>query len=202
MMLKVGLTGGIGSGKTTVAKIFELLGVPVYYADDASKKLYHTNHELIQQIKSAFGEAIYTDNLLNRKALAEIVFKHPEKLALLNSLVHPLTLKDASLWMKKQSAPYIIKEAALLFEAGSAEGLDFIIGITAPQHLRLKRVMERDGISRSDVLNRMEKQIDDAIKMRLCDVVIYNDEQQLLIPQIIRLHKQLLEKAGSVLTIQ
>jgi dephospho-CoA kinase len=104
--------------------------------------------------------------------------------------------------MKKQSAPYIIKEAALLFEAGSAEGLDFIIGITAPQHLRLKRVMERDGISRSDVLNRMEKQIDDAIKMRLCDVVIYNDEQQLLIPQIIRLHEQLLEKAESVLTIQ
>ena len=202
MVLKVGLTGGIGSGKTTVAKIFQLLGVPVYYADEASKKLYHSNHELIQQIKAAFGEAIYTDNLLNRKVLAEIVFKHPEKLTLLNSLVHPLTLKDASLWMEKQSAPYIIKEAALLFEAGSAEGLDFIIGITAPQHLRIKRVMERDGISRSDVLNRMERQIDDTIKMRLCDIVIYNNEQQLLIPQIIRLHEQLLENARSVLTIQ
>jgi len=199
MIFKVGLTGGIGSGKTTVAKVFELLGVPVYYADEASKRLYHTEPKLMKEMKTLFGEQIYTNNILNRKLLAEIVFQQPEKLTLLNDLVHPLTLKDASIWMQNQVAPYVIKEAALLFEAGSAEGLHYIIGVTAPQHLRLKRVMDRDGISREDVLRRMDRQIDDAIKMRLCDVVVHNNEQGLLIPQIISLHQQLLEKAKQLL---
>ncbi|HZH01269.1 MAG TPA: dephospho-CoA kinase [Flavisolibacter sp.] len=199
MIFKVGLTGGIGSGKTTVAKVFELLGVPVYYADEASKRLYHTEPKLMKEMKTLFGEQIYTNNILNRKLLAEIVFQQPEKLTLLNDLVHPLTLKDASIWMQNQVAPYVIKEAALLFEAGSAEGLHYIIGVTAPQHLRLKRVMDRDGISREDVLRRMDRQIDDAIKMRLCDVVVHNNEQELLIPQIISLHQQLLEKAKQLL---
>ena len=199
MIFKVGLTGGIGSGKTTVAKVFELLGVPVYYADEASKRLYHTEPKLMKEMKTLFGEQIYTNNILNRKLLAEIVFQQPEKLTLLNDLVHPLTLKDASIWMQNQVAPYVIKEAALLFEAGSAEGLHYIIGVTAPQHLRLKRVMDRDDISREDVLRRMDRQIDDAIKMRLCDVVVHNNEQELLIPQIISLHQQLLEKAKQLL---
>jgi dephospho-CoA kinase len=199
MIFKVGLTGGIGSGKTTVAKVFELLGVPVYYADEASKRLYHTEPKLMKEMKTLFGEQIYTNNILNRKLLAEIVFQQPEKLTLLNDLVHPLTLKDASIWMQNQVAPYVIKEAALLFEAGSAEGLHYIIGVTAPQHLRLKRVMDRDGISREDVLRRMDRQIDDAIKMRLCDVVVHNNEQELLFPQIISLHQQLLEKAKQLL---
>src|SRR5678815_274313 len=141
-MLKVGLTGGIGSGKTTVAKIFELLGVPVYYADEASKRLYHTNEELRTSLKKHFGEDIYTDDQLNRSKLAAIVFNDPAKLELLNSLVHPLTIKDAEEWMRQQKVPYIIKEAALLFEAGSAGGLNYIVGVSTPQHLRIKRVMD------------------------------------------------------------
>src|SRR5918997_801531 len=117
-MLKIGLTGGIGSGKTTIAKVFELLNVPVYYADAVSKKLYHTNKELMASMKEHFGEDIYTNDQLNRQKLAAIVFNDAQKLQLLNSIVHPLTIKDAEQWMAQQTAPYIIKEAALLFESG------------------------------------------------------------------------------------
>ncbi len=192
MVLKIGLTGGIGSGKTTVAKIFELLNVPVYYADAASKSLYETDKELMQNIKQHFGEAIYTGNKLNRSMMAAIVFNDAQKLALLNSLVHPPTIRHAEAWMQQQTAPYIIKEAALLFESGSAAGLDYIIGIHTPTHIRLKRVMDRDGVSREEVQNRMARQIDESIKMKLCDFVIENNEQQLVIPQVLKLHEQLL----------
>ena len=189
-MLKVGLTGGIGSGKTTVAKIFELLNVPVYYADEASKRLYHTDRDLITNIKKHFGEDVYTNEQLNRSRLAAIVFNDPGKLELLNELVHPPTIRDAEEWMKKQTAPYIIKEAALIFESGSAKGLDYIIGVQAPSHYRIKRVMDRDGVSKEDVINRANRQIDENIKMRLCDFVIVNNEQELVIPQVLELHSK------------
>ncbi len=189
-MLKIGLTGGIGSGKTTVAKIFELLNVPVYYADEASKRLYHTDKELIANIKSHFGEDMYSNEQLNRSKLAAIVFNNPSKLELLNQLVHPPTIRDAEEWMKKQTAPYVIKEAALLFESGSSAGLDYIIGVRAPLHHRIKRVMERDGISREDVIARTKRQIDEEIKMLLCDFVINNNEQELVIPQVLDLHSK------------
>jgi dephospho-CoA kinase len=191
-MLKIGLTGGIGSGKTTIAKVFELLNVPVYYADAVSKKLYHTNKGLIASMKEHFGEDIYTNNILNRQKLAAIVFNDSQKLQLLNNLVHPLTIKDAEQWMAQQTAPYIIKEAALLFESGSAAGLDYIIGVSTSKHLRIKRVMERDQVTREKVLARMNKQIDEETKMRLCDFVVKNDEQELVIPQVLQLHERLL----------
>jgi dephospho-CoA kinase len=191
--LKIGLTGGIGSGKTTVAKIFELLGVPVYYADDASKRLYATNKDLMTDLKKHFGEDIYTDEQLNRSKLAAIVFNDAAKLDLLNSLVHPLTIKDAEEWMQQQTTPYIIKEAALLFEAGSASVLDYIIGVSSPQPLRIKRVMERDGVGREEVLSRMQRQMDEESKMLLCDFVIKNDEQEMVIPQVLALHERFLE---------
>jgi dephospho-CoA kinase len=191
--LKIGLTGGIGSGKTTVAKIFELLGVPVYYADDASKRLYATNKDLMEDLKKHFGEDIYIDEQLNRSKLAAIVFNNAAKLDLLNSLVHPLTIKDAEEWMQQQTTPYIIKEAALLFEAGSASVLDYIIGVSSPQPLRIKRVMERDGVGREEVLSRMQRQIDEESKMLLCDFIIKNDEQEMVIPQVLALHERFLE---------
>jgi dephospho-CoA kinase len=194
MVYKVGLTGGIGSGKTTVAKIFELLGVPVYYADEASKRLYHTDHQLMSDIKKHFGEEVYTENRLNRSHLAAIVFNDPGKLQLLNDLVHPPTIRDAAGWMGQQTAPYVIKEAALLFESGSVSGLDVVIGVQAPQHLRLKRAMDRDGSSREEILSRMKRQIDEDLKMRLCDYVIRNNEQELVIPQVLEIHRQLLAR--------
>jgi dephospho-CoA kinase len=194
-MLKIGLTGGIGSGKSTVAKIFELLQVPVYYADEASKRLYHTDKGLMANLKKHFGEDVYTNDQLNRSRLAEMVFNDPQKLELLNSLVHPPTLRDAEEWMLSQTAPYIIKEAALLFESGSVAGLDHVIGVKAPQRIRIKRVMDRDGVTREQVLSRMDKQLDEEIKMRLCDFIIDNSEQQLVIPQVLALHQRFLQEA-------
>lgn len=198
-MLKVGITGGIGSGKSTVSKIFELLNVPVYYADEASKRLYTSDKNLMANIKKNFGEEVYTNDQLNRSRLAAMVFNDPEKLALLNSIVHPPTIKDAADWMQQQTAPYIIKEAALIFESGSSAGLDLVIGVYAPKHIRIQRVMERDSISRDDVLNRMNRQIDEELKMKLCDFVIQNNELMLVLPQVLELHENLLQKAAALL---
>ena len=193
-MLKIGLTGGIGSGKSTVAKVFELLNIPVYYADTASKVLYHSDKELMGKIKKHFGEDVYTNDVLNKATLASRVFDQPGELEYLNSLVHPLTIKDANEWMNLQKAPYVIKEAALIFESGSASELDYIIGVRAPLHIRLKRVMDRDDVTREEVLSRMNRQISETIKMKLCDFIIENDEQTLVIPQVLKLHQLLLQK--------
>jgi dephospho-CoA kinase len=190
--LKIGLTGGIGSGKSTAAKIFELLGIPVYYADDAAKKLMNEDEVLKAAIQKQFGEAAYKNGKLNREFLAATVFNNESQLALLNRLVHPATIAHAEKWMQQQTAPYAIKEAALIFESGSGEHLDYIIGVYAPAALRIQRTMNRNSISREAVLQRMSKQIDERIKMRLCDFVLVNDEQQLLIPQVLQLHEKLL----------
>jgi dephospho-CoA kinase len=191
-MLKIGITGGIGSGKSTVAQLFKVLGIPVYSADDAAKRLMNEDEGLVKQVKLLFGETAYTNGQLNRKYIADIVFKNPAQLAQLNAIVHPVTLRDADEWMHKQTAPYSIKEAAVLFESGAHEHLDYVIGVSAPAPLRMQRAMHRDNISREEVIARMNKQIDEIIKMRLCDFIIYNDEQQLVIPQVLALHKKLL----------
>ena len=188
-MLKIGLTGGIGSGKSTVAKIFETLGIPVYYADAEAKRLMNSNETLKVSIRQYFGEAAYKNDELDRKYLADIVFNTPEKLELLNALIHPVTINDAEEWMQKQVAPYSIKEAALLFESGAAENLDFIIGVYAPQALRIRRVMKRDGLPEEEILKRINRQINEEMKMKLCDFVVTNNEQELLVPQVLKLHQ-------------
>jgi dephospho-CoA kinase len=195
-MLKIGLTGGIGSGKSTIAKVLEVLGVPVYYADEAAKELMHTNELLKQQLILHFGkETYFEDGQLNRKHLSSIVFNNKEKLELLNSLVHPATIADAKEWFSKQQSPYVVKEAALLFESGTAEGLDYIIGVTAPAALRIKRVMDRDGVTADEVKRRMTSQVDETLKMKLCDFVVHNNEQELLLPQILALHNELIKRS-------
>ncbi|WP_217605185.1 dephospho-CoA kinase [Chitinophaga sp. GbtcB8] len=192
-MLKIGITGGIGSGKSTVAKIFELLGIPVYYADTAAKDIMNRDPELKAQVQQHFGADVYDSNgQLDRKRLGNIVFNDQEKLQLLNSLVHPATIRDSEQWSLRQKSPYVLKEAALLFESESFHYLDKIIGVSAPQPLRILRVMQRDKVSRNEVFARMHKQMDETIKMRLCDYVIYNDEQQMVIPQVLKLHEELL----------
>lgn len=198
-MLKIGLTGGIGSGKSIVSKIFETLGIPVFDADTAAKMVMEEDETLKQQLKAAFGEAVYENNKLNRKYLAGIVFTDKDELNKLNALVHPAAIEMGLQWAAKQQSPYIVKEAALMFEAGSAFNLDYVIGVSAPRHLRILRTMQRDHISREEVMDRMNKQIDEEIKMKLCDFVVLNDEQELLLPQVLSLHKKFLEMAKHTL---
>lgn len=189
-MLKIGLTGGIGSGKSTVAKVFETLGIPVYYADDAAKRLMNTDENLKKNIKKYFGEESYINNNLNRSYIASLVFIDKIKLDLLNSLVHPATIADAETWISEQTTPYVIREAALLFESGANIGLDYIIGVSAPLTLRIQRVIQRDGLTIEEVNLRIAKQMDEVEKMKKCDFIISNDEKQLVIPQVLELDKK------------
>lgn len=192
-MLQIGITGGIGSGKTTVCKIFATLGIPIYYADAEAKRLMVEDEELIRQVKIIFGQAAYfEDGSLNRKHVAQIAFNTPAKLALLNAAVHPAVARDGIRWnAEQQGVPYTLKEAALLFESGSNEGLDKVICVTAPLELRIKRVLERDQTSREAVLARADKQLPEEVKIERSDFVIVNDGAQLLIPQVYRIHQQL-----------
>ena len=190
-MIKVGLTGGIGSGKSTVAKVFEIMGISVYYADAEAKRLMNENEELKTRIRQNFGEESYINGRLNRKYLAGVVFNDPIKLETLNTLVHPVTINDANTWLQKQKTLYAIKEAALIFETGIQEYLDYVIGVYAPSPLRIQRVMQRDDTSREEIVSRMSKQMDEESKMRLCNFVITNDELQLIIPQVLAIHKKL-----------
>lgn len=194
-MLKIGITGGIGSGKTTVAKIFESLGVPVYYADDAGKRLMQENIALREAIQTAFGAETYNtpDGSLNRAYLAKVVFSDIIKLRTLEALVHPVVAADTEKWVLSQRAntAYVLKEAALMFESGAYLQLDKIIVVYAPEQVRIGRVMARDKSSEGDVRARMAKQWPDEEKLKRGDFVIYNDGQQLIIPQILSLHTQL-----------
>ena len=192
-MLSIGLTGGIGSGKSTVAAIFEVLGISVYYADKAAKRLMDEDENVKVAIENNFGKEAYTDNTLNRKYISGIVFNNPDKLVVLNSIVHPATIKDADEWIQKQNSPYIIKEAALLFESGANQKLDYVIGIKAPLELRILRVAKRDNVSREEIVSRMNNQMDEEAKLALCDFIIINDEEQLVIPQVLQLHESLLQ---------
>jgi dephospho-CoA kinase len=196
-MFKVGITGNIGSGKTTVCKIFEVLGIPVFYADDAAKDVMVTDAELIAGIKQAFGdEAYFDDNTLNRKHIAGIVFNDKEQLAKLNSLVHPAVFRAFDQWVLHQkNAPYVLKEAAILFESGSYKKCDRAIMVTAPLNLRIKRVTTRDGITADEVKSRNDRQFTEEKKLALADDVIINDDTQLVIPQVLKLHELYLSLA-------
>jgi len=193
-MLKIGITGGIGSGKTTVSKVFEVLEIPVFYADDIAKSVMQTDELLVRSIKETFGSKAYnSDQKLNRKYLADIVFNDEQKLAILNQLVHPAVFRAFDVWLAVQrKVPYILKEAALLFESGSYKLCDKNILVTAPEELKIKRVMQRDNISAGEVKARMNKQFTEEQGRKLADFIIVNDEHQLLIPQVLQLHERFL----------
>lgn len=193
MVLKVGLTGGIGSGKSTVAQIFEVLGIPVYYADAEAKRLMNEDEQLKEEIINIFGADAYMNNALNRKYISSIVFTDPLKLDQLNAIVHPATKRDAENWMQSQTTPYAIHEAALIFEANVNERLDYVIGVSSPEELRIQRAMQRDNVTHEEIMKRMKQQLDEKIKMSKCDFVLINDEQHLLIPQVLALHQKLVD---------
>lgn len=194
MMLKVGVTGGIGSGKTTVCKVFELLGIPVFYADDVAKSIMHTDPVLKTAILNNFGENSYTkEGKLNRSYISSLVFNNKPELEKLNSLVHPAVFRAFDNWLLEHAdAPYVIKEAALLYESESYKMCDKSILVIAPTETKISRVKVRDGISDEDVKLRMNRQFSDEMKIKFADHILNNDEKQLLIPQIIQLHQQFL----------
>ena len=194
-MLKVGLTGGIGSGKTTVAKIFQMLGIPVFDADSNAKQLMNTNALIKKELIAAFDKNIFNDDELDRKKLAAIVFNDEQKLKLLNSIVHPATIKASEEWVKQQQSKYVIKEAALLFESGSNKELDLVIGVIAPKEIRIERVIARDSTSKKEVELRISKQQEEEITKSLCDYLIINDDEHLVIPQVLALHEILLNNS-------
>jgi dephospho-CoA kinase len=199
-MLRVGLTGGIGSGKSMVAGIFGVLGIPVSSADESARSILNDDEDLKRQIIAHFGSGAYSGGLLNRSWMAGQVFSDKDKLGLLNSLVHPATIRAGERWMEEQSgkAPYAIREAALIFESRSAQMLDYVIGVYAPAALRIQRTMDRDHISREEVMKRMNSQISEDIKMKLSDFVIANDGQRAVLPQVLELHERLLALSISV----
>jgi dephospho-CoA kinase len=197
--LQVGITGGIGSGKSTVAAIFASLGIPVYDADSRAKSVMTTDAMLVGQIKKEFGDLTYDSHGgLNRKYLSAQVFGFPERLEKLNGLVHPRVTEDYKHWLALQvEKPYVLKEAALLFETGSASQLDKIIVVTAPQLLRVKRVMMRDHRSETEIMSIMQRQWAGAQSIEQADYVIENDEVSPLIPQVLKLHREFLTARGS-----
>lgn len=194
-MLKIGITGGIGSGKTTVCRLFELLGVSVYYADVRAKILMQTDVELIEEIKKVFGGEVYSGQTLNRSLLGSIVFSNSERLQQLNALVHPAVFRDFDRWSYEQRGLYVLKEAAILFESGSSKDCAYTILVKSPVDLRTSRVMLRDSISKEDVIKRMDKQMSDEEKEKLASFVILNDETELVIPQVLALHDRITDLA-------
>lgn len=196
-MVKVGITGGICSGKTTVCTIFETLGIPVYYADDRAKALMVSNKDIVRQIIATFGKASYfTDGSLNRKYISDIVFQDKNLLQQLNSIVHPIVFLDTEQWYHTHShRPYTLYETAIMYESGSYKKMDKVITVFSPLETRVARTMQRDNCSREEVLVRINKQLPEEEKIQKADFVIYNDHSQPLIAQVLTIHQQLISLA-------
>ncbi len=194
-MLKIGVTGGIGSGKSTVCKIFETLGVPVYFADIEAKKLYDSNADLKKKMIEHFGSAVYPEGCFDKIKMKEIVFQDPQKLQLLNSLVHPFVGLHFHEWLQEQHAKYVIKEAALFIESGSYKEMDELVLVTSSLDTRIDRIKKRDGLEREEILQRINLQTTDEFKMTYCNFHIQNSEEDLLIPQVIQLHEIFLNRS-------
>jgi len=190
-MLKVGITGGIGSGKSVVCQVFTALGIPVFNADDTARFLMESDAALMQSIRNLIGDDVYNQGKLDRAKVSAIVFKEPEKLQQLNALVHPATISYSQRWFEKQQAPYVIKEAAIFFESGSYKDMDVMVEVFAPQELRIRRAMKRSDLTRAKVLAIIAQQMDENEKMKRCDHVIINDDVTAVLPQVLKLHQHL-----------
>ncbi|MDR2911245.1 MAG: dephospho-CoA kinase [Bacteroidales bacterium] len=194
MPIKVGITGGIGSGKSTVCKVFKLLGIPVFEADIAAKQLQNVNQKIKKGLISLFGEDIYTyEGIVDRKKLAAIIFNDDLMLSKVNELIHPVVHEEFEKWLKKQNSIYIVHEAAILFESGFYKKMDFNIMVSASEEQRIERIIRRNGISREIIVQRIKKQWNEEKKQKLADFVIHNDNKNLIVPDIIKIDKNLKE---------
>lgn len=195
-MMVVGITGGIGSGKSTACQIFRVLGIPIYDADSRAKWLMEHDPQLQASIKNLLSEQAFDpDGRLNNAYIAELVFKNPALLAKLNALVHPAVAVDTSKWLGAQNSPYVLKEAALLFESGASRNMDAVIVVHADEQIRIERVMLRNKITEEQVKDRIKRQMPETEKLRLADYIILNDGSQSLIRQVLSLHQTLLDRS-------
>ncbi|MBE7179159.1 MAG: dephospho-CoA kinase [Mucilaginibacter polytrichastri] len=195
-MIRVGITGGIGSGKTIISKVFVVLGIPVFYADAAAKKVMTEDPELVKAMKAEFGEKAYiADGQLDRGYIASQVFDDKERLEKLNSIVHPATFRAMDAWTAEQkNVPYVLKEAALLYESGSYKDCDFTILVIANEAVKIARIKDRDGLNEEQIRTRMARQMTDEEKRPLADFIIHNSGNDLVVPQVLNIHEQILAK--------
>jgi len=190
--MKLGITGGIGSGKTSVCRVFNILGIPVFSADPEARVIMDSNESIIQGINSIVGKDLYLNGSLDRMELANLIFNDNKLLEKINSLVHPIVFENFRKWEIKQSAPYVIMEAAILYESGASKLVDKILTVVAPIEERVDRVMRRNGITREQVMERIRNQADDTYRIKLSDYVINNSENDMIIPSILKIHEEIL----------
>jgi len=194
-MFQVGITGGIGSGKSLVCNVLEKLGVSVYYADREAGRLMNNDPELINGIRDLLGLKAYKNGTLDRVYVAEKIFSNRELLSDMNNMVHPAVRKDYTCWVEsRMESPYVVEEAAILFESGAGDFLDWTVLVYAPEDIRIRRVMQRDRVDEESVRRRMAHQMDEEKKRELADEVIMNDEKQLILPRIIEMHRTILKR--------
>lgn len=191
----VGLTGGIGSGKTTVAQIFAALGVPIFVADEVSKHLIDTNKRVQRALQNLLGDDLVKEGKIDRPLMAKLIFNDDELLKKANAIIHPAVAEAFKQWQEKQDYPYVLREAAILFESGSHRDCAAVIVVSAEEKLRIKRVQQRSGESVEQIKARMSKQWPQKKKEELADYLIFNDEKEMLIPQVIRIHEDLIRRA-------
>ena len=192
-LLKLGVTGGIGSGKTSVCRVFSVLGIPVFTADIEAKDIMDNDREIIQNLNSIAGKDLYPEGRLDREELAKLIFNDQDLLHKVNSLVHPLIFGNFIQWVEKQNAPYVIMEAAILFESGGSEYVDKVVTVIAPVEERIERVVRGNKLTREQVLARIRNQMDDDLKIKQSDFVINNSENDMIIPAILQIHDVLLK---------
>jgi dephospho-CoA kinase len=190
--MKLGITGGIGSGKTSVCKVFSCLGIPVFSADYEASNIMNSDDRIIRRINSIAGKDLYSAGSLNRSELASLIFNNTILLKKVNSLVHPIVFEKFIRWESEQRAPYVVMEAAILFESGASKLVDKIVTVVAPEAERVERVICRNKLTRDQVLDRIRNQMDDDSLMKLSDYIIYNSERDLIIPAILKIHEEIL----------
>jgi dephospho-CoA kinase len=196
--IKLGITGGIGSGKTSVCKVFNVLGIPFFSADPKAREIMENDDSIIRRINSVAGRNLYAEGNLDRMALANIIFNDNSLLEKVNSIVHPIVFDHFMKWELEQEAPYVIFEAAILFESGASKLVDKIATVEAPVEERVERVIRRSNLSREQVMERMRNQIDDDSRIKMSDYVIYNSENDMIIPAILKIHEDLLKFINTV----
>jgi dephospho-CoA kinase len=195
--MKLGVTGGIGSGKTSVCRVFNVLGIPVFSADPEAQKIMNHDESIISGINNIAGKNLYTGGKLNREELAALIFNNPDMLNRVNSLVHPVVFQYFKRWAEEQTTPYVIMEAAILFESGASDLVDRVATVIAPIEERISRVIKRNKLSREQVEERVRNQIDDDSRIKMSDYIINNSENEMIIPVILNIHDDILTHLNS-----